>query len=1179
MTRKQRPADDRKSDDLKTWEVPATDSNQPASCPLLNTIKLLPLRYGRVETSPQDSGSGFPYELKSRPLGYRLVRDGYIYVLDEDAQVIHEYVHQDGELSGHNGGKLEYPKDHTLYVCFSDVALTDRKKAQVLDNKDERVFFMQEIDLSSASPASGGRHLLTPEQASLWVAEFAEDFRPEAPEGGHAQEGEPYYWENQPYYHQTRFGKLIRQQDIEDPSDCLCLVLQDDVGVMLDLAQHQNDVVGWLDEWATSGEEQGDTERDYILGTVIGSMTVVDRTAILGFLQQRSDANSKEILQDIEAFEQAKKTETLQALTDWLNADSGDGRSAGPSSQNHPPELKAKLDTIRGDTNRTNYYEITDRLNWTTEDYYTREALNQLDQSFVDKHIATIKELKKTHNENLKSTLNGVGIGKQGINDLIDRPRMEAFMSAQRTKLARWQSELALITEDRATLLCDSRYHHAAWYFDPEDEVQIEAALTLEYQCLKDVCRTDEVAERVAAWMQEYPQYTRPMFHTLALTDQSPKKEPMTTYAAILGAGYNIMVKAKEYADSLVNAEAGRLPALKQMSESIRLNAAAIGDALSPAISMSMAETMQQLYRGLDADSLPSLDKIFRDMPFFLKGKMLDAAKSGKVEFKIASSEDLNVFKDNLHKIMQLNNQLSDISSQRDRIITSQGHRSEQARELLDQFHSVREEQRVMGKRMAHALSPIDEVEGKISLAPSSEANGKAALSLLLPATEQREVGRVMQQLRKGIAVVPDINRLGDGLGVAIFFVQLGNLVMALEEFQQSKNAFGTGRRSFLPVLEAFSGSSAAGFSLAQGIGDSALGVRAQQLAKSWQQTELKSVHFQMGKLHAYLGTFAYSAGFIAGAFSVNRHHNHWLSAVKSGNHEAEIAATMAMVGSGGMMATNAVGLASSIRTFSQVAAAGRAAAKQIGGNAVEARAAVWATAGTRLATVFARLNFLGLVFTVMELGATGYYNYVNRNQRDDWLSSTPWSSDQERNKKLSLDDYIKGLERTNDSFSLTQDELSEGETQDFYLNCYGLPVDALKRPLNQQPPYKVSIACWRIQPETGWIPFSKRPEVWARSTAPVLDTLRVTESASYLQVGFSSPPHEKTKHGINTSELALMVKVESLQSEGGYIGSVYMLWMKPDSEFPVLPVQEPPEDSIIWRELDWPDLPLDAVI
>jgi hypothetical protein len=233
-----------------------------------------------VEVAPADTDSGYPYSLTSRPLGYRLLRHGYLYVLDADAGELHEYLHENGELTGHNDGKLEYPKQHTLYVCFTDVPLTEHKKTQVLDSQEERAHFMQEIDLASASPVSGGKHLLTPEQAKQWVAEFTEDYTPDAPEDGHPQESEPYHWENQPYYHKTRFGKLIKQQAVEAPDDCLCLVLQDDVGVMLDLAQHQDDVVGWIGDWAQGGDEPGHTERDYMLGAWIESMTLINDHAL-----------------------------------------------------------------------------------------------------------------------------------------------------------------------------------------------------------------------------------------------------------------------------------------------------------------------------------------------------------------------------------------------------------------------------------------------------------------------------------------------------------------------------------------------------------------------------------------------------------------------------------------------------------------------------------------------------------------------------------------------------------------------------------------------------------------------------------------------------------------------------------------------------------------------------------
>src|SRR5690606_25415752 len=108
--------------------------------------------------------------------------------------------------------------------------------------------------------------------------EFAEAGIEQAPEGAHSQESEPYYWEGQPYFHKTRFGQLHNHQDTDDPSNCLCRVVQDDVGVMLDLAHHQDEVVGWIAEWA----ESGDTERDYMLGAYIESLTTLSDEVLAG---------------------------------------------------------------------------------------------------------------------------------------------------------------------------------------------------------------------------------------------------------------------------------------------------------------------------------------------------------------------------------------------------------------------------------------------------------------------------------------------------------------------------------------------------------------------------------------------------------------------------------------------------------------------------------------------------------------------------------------------------------------------------------------------------------------------------------------------------------------------------------------------------------------------------------
>lgn len=489
MSRKKRPVDDRESGALKAWELPDTPEEEGVSCPILEKVTLLPLRYGRVESLVPDVST--PYELNSRPLGIRMLRDGYIYVLDENAGALHEYEYASGVLSGHNGGRLEYDKESTLYVCFSDIAWTERKKAQVLDNPEERIGLMQCIDLAGASACSGGKELLTLKQASQWVAEFAEDEQLIAEEGHNLQESRPYFWENQPYYYKTRLGTLIKQQNVSDPSDCLCLVLNDDIGVMLDLAQHQDDVVGWIDEWAKSGEQEGDTERDYVLGCFIESMTAVTDEVLAGTAAATGSEELKDLIADTTPAERQTIYRYLDVRRDYRGPIVLGSEEFHRKKHNDNPLIHAfsNMHDALGERRYRKYQATINTLN--LQNYYR---------------------------------LNGAKLGEQGINDLVDRPRMAAFLNAQREKLARWHTLLKDITEDRVTLLCDSRFHKAAWYFDNKDVAQIEAAFTLEYACLKDICRSDDATERVGTWMQGNPQYTRPLFHTLSLAEQVPDK-------------------------------------------------------------------------------------------------------------------------------------------------------------------------------------------------------------------------------------------------------------------------------------------------------------------------------------------------------------------------------------------------------------------------------------------------------------------------------------------------------------------------------------------------------------------------------------------------------------------------------------------------------------------------------
>lgn len=1155
MARIQRPTNDRTSNDLLCWEQPGTPIDEPASCPLLKTVHLLPIRYGRVEFAPVNTDSGYPYSLTSRPVGYRLLRNGYIYVLDADSEELHEYLHEDGELTGHNDGKLEYPASHALYVAFSEMAWTARKKAQVLNDPEERDALLQKVDLASASPLNGGEFLLTPDQAKAQVAEFAEGDIPEPPEGAHSQEGEPYHWENQPYYHQSRFGKLIKQQGIDDTSNCLCLVLRDDVGVMLDLAQHQDDVVGWIENWT----EEGDNERDYFLGTLIESMTLLDEQG-LGSMMANSDHPAiASMQQDLAAMSESDRSDTQSALLTALKQ-LEDERRPGPNDASLPAEVKVRVEEIRSTANSTNAYSIIPKMQRAVDQWYLRQAMEGAAPDFVDAHIDGIVALEKNHRKHLKTILEGQGFGHRGVNDLIDRETMDQFMAGQRVKLARWQTLLTDITDDRVQLLTDNRYHNATWYFDPEDEAQIQAALDLEYACRKDICRSDEASEGVLEWLKRYPQYSRPLFQTLPKNDRSADGELAKTYVLVAKAGYDVVTRAADWAQKISATENGKLPNLSNYSQLIQQKADAVGDTTAPAIALAKGRAIGKLYQAIESQTLPELDDLFRDLPYFFKRGMLDAIDQGNTEFRVASPDELATFRNNLSNMLQLDQRMKQLQNDHDVAKSTHGHRSERAKGLVAEFKATREEHREVGKRVAAALSPVEETDTGLKLEPA--VTGRAGLTLVMPALHQQELGRLVGHFRQGLASAPRVNLIGDGFGIMVFVAQLVNLFDAVVEVKTQDAS----DRSYVRLAESALASSGAGFLAAQGLMDTAYSARARALADAWQRSAVNSIQIRMGKLHVGLGVFAYGAGAFSSALSANKHRENWLRAVQTGNAEAQTGAVLGMIGSGGLAVTNVYG-------FGRTLSMGRAAS---GGAKGIARAQAWATTGRALSGLFARLNVAGLVFTVFELGGTWLYNRYNLSERDKWLQTTPWSQESEMTHDGSLEDYGETFAQIGDSVTL--DEVS-GEGKDpakLRLNCYGLYASSLMEPLGGKAAHRVSIAAWRIQPlERGT--FSLYPETWVPCTGAILGSLDQPDGADHLQLDFKPPAHGKTKHGIRTRDLGLMLKLETLQPSGAYTGAVYMLKVTPGCQYPLTSVQEAPKTEITWWQLRQPLIVMDS--
>jgi len=856
---------------------------------------------------------------------------------------------------------------------------------------------------------------------------------------------------------------------------------------------------------------------------------------------------------------ESERSDTQSALLTALRQLEDEHRP-GPNDASLPAEVKSRVEEIRGTANRTNAYGILPKMQRAVDEWYLRQAMDGAKPDFLDAHIDGIVALEKNHRDQLKTILEGQGFGYRGINDLIDREAMDQFMAAQRTKLARWQALLTDITSDRVKLLTDNRYHDATWYFDPEDKAQLEAALDLEYACLKDICRSDDASEGVLEWLKKNPQYSRPLFQTLPKNDRSADGELAKTYAMVANAGYGLVTRAADWAQRINAAEKGKLPDFSNYSQLIQQKAGAVGDTAAPAIALAKGRAIGKLYQAIGSQTLPELDDLFRDLPYFFKRGMLDAIDQGKAEFRVASKDELATFRNNLRNMLQLDQRMKQLQNDHDVAKSTHGHRSEKAQGLVAEFKATREEHRKVGKRVAAALSPVEEIDTGLKLEPA--VTGRAGLTLVMPALHQQELGRLVGHFRQGLASAPRVNLMGDGLGFLVFGVQLAILWNVSSELDSDSENSNDNQR----LYESAWATTAAGFLASQGLMDTAYSARARTLSSAWQGSALRNVHIRMGGLHVGLGIFAYGAGAISSAISAGKHRENWLRAVQTGNAEAQAGAVLGMIGSGGLTATNAYGLTRTGQSFTQALAA----------RGVKNRALAWATAGRTLSGLFFRLNVAGLAFTVFELGGTWLYNRYNLSERDKWLQTTPWSREPEMIHDGSLEDYGETFAQIGDSVTFDEAPGEGEEPAKLQLNCYGLHASSLAEPPEGDAAYRVSIAAWRIQPLERRT-LSLYPETWVPCTGAILASLEQLDGADHLQLAFTPPAHEKTKHGIRTRDLSLMLKFETLQSSGAYTGAVYMLKVTPDGQYPLTPVQEAPKAEVTWWQLRQPLMMMDS--
>ncbi|OYD21020.1 T6SS effector BTH_I2691 family protein [Oceanimonas baumannii] len=1118
------------------------------TCPLMKAkLQLLPLRYGVVEELDPSEEITMPFSLQSRPLGLRRVRDGYLYIIDATKNILHEYQLTNGNIEkllwqdkevGQNSRTstvgephLIFPRCSLLYVAYSEIQWTARKCSQVLESSKERDYFMQKVNLAAANAATGGKHLITLAQAEKWLAEVAENAQPATPEGANPEESQPYIWEQpdkgQPVptstpYKQIGFGTLTKAVLKDYQNDCFCLVLQDDIGVMRDLAQFQDKVVGWISDWAEGGEQPGNNERDYMLGCYIESLTQITADE----LTHLDDEQVQAMLDDLGKLPEQAQSDTRKVIIDYLNNGSG----ISERDPTLPRVVRKKIDAINrklaGVRSADGVRKIKTEVQEAIDHYYLSQKLSAANASsdFVSEHIDTVIRLKKEHNRKVKDILNGASLGQRGIDDLIDRPAMDQFLATQRRHVERWNVLLDKVTADRENMLTESRFHRAAWYYDLQQTEQLGLAFATQYACLKDICRSDEAIENILNWLEKNPEYDRPLFHTLPLNVQQELK---AQYAQFNAAGYTLASNFGQLMQKLKSIEEGKLPAIDELPETTQALAKSAQSTLDPALSHGISRLMDDFFKSIDQPKMPDLDQLFRTLPKALPARLLQAGMEEGFSFSVASEAEIRLLQQDIQAITKTRASLADAVKQRAISNSQSGHKSEKSRELLARIKQLKTELDMLEPRLAASLSPIGALP-EDSIRVSGAAMGKAGITLILPPEAKQEIGGMLQNARNGYANVGKVSKLGDGLGLAVAVAQAINLLVIGKKVWNQP----TGKKEYTLLVGPIFSSATAGFSVAQGVIDNAFKARTALLSNSLQQHALSAAHVQMGRLHYVLGSFNYASGFIASVISSINHFGNWADAARRGNAGAQQGALVAMAGSVGMMGNTAY---ASWHTMSAGRAARSALTKQ-------AATAAWAAAGPRLSAVFFRFNIAGALFTLLELAGTAWYNHHNTTPHDDWLLSTPWSKDDEKRQNHSLPEYQQKLFSIISKPKINVTHLSHDSWwKDILLPSAGIELDLelpglnlaeLESPIGGRALARLNLGAYVIR-SVNYGKGSKEVQ-WSPVSEQITNGVQLVLS-NPLKIRLPLPLLKGAVGGVTRHELLVELKIEKLNEKGEY--------------------------------------------
>ncbi|MHC8352945.1 toxin VasX [Pseudomonas sp. RT4P38] len=959
----------------------AKDVRSPVGqCPLMNKkVQLLPLRYGLVEHLDPSSEVSMPFTLDSQPLGIRLLRDGYLYLIDTGTGLLHEYTIEKGQITkllwsseevtgdtrtaSVGDPHLVFVRQHMLYASYSEIQWTAYKCSQVLKNSAERERLMQRIELVSACPVKGGTDLLSKQQAEKWLAEVAENTpKTDAkgvtlqapvkalPEGANPQERQPYGWEDTPLFQETAIEALTSQVLGPYQDDYLFLLLRDDIGVMRDLASAQLKVADWIEQW--SADDAG--QRQYLTGAYIQSLYDVNSTRLQAL--SATDPEIEALKEDTTPEQQAAIYEHLQKRRE----------SGGPS----------QYDDIAFWRNSPNpgvqaWFRMYDALG----------------QAKWQKHFKAIGQLERQS----KDALYGERIGQRGIDDLINRADMEAFVSQQQHLLSHWHKRLQTVREDRLNMITGGYFHRAAGYYDFQRDGLIKHRLEAEFVCVAALCWNRASTEKLAAYLEKNLLTVVPGLETLTLADQldvGKKLADLSSFSIKAATAQDSLASVNLLANQFNSLMTERLPNFTDLNTRFRGLQSLLESAYIPAHQLIAADQLDRAHNEFKRQQPIDPNNFIRDIGAPARLQLLREFSRSGLTLRAASASEIQAFNQTRDAALDLRGQLKETYKLRQRELSrlTSGLVAPGGEQIYNQRIN----------QLKARLAPLEDgLSRALTVGSGSPGQIGTVVDGMAPPLRD-EMHRTVRDFRAtgtfGKPLSSAMKSGGDGIALLLFVFQGQKFVEALsalgKKTDRSLSDLGT-------LVETFTGMSAAGFAAVQGLSVTILQAHIEQLDSAAGKLNTMS---RLGRWAGIAGAGAFGFGALAAAIDSGKHSQQWGRALAEGNHKGLAATTLQIAGDGILVGTNTWGAKHTTSIISGILK-----------NPTELRALAWAEASPKLLSIGVKANLVGLIGTALQLTGEGFYNYFNLDALQKWLQTSAWGT---QNLQRSLPDDWSALAR-----------------------------------------------------------------------------------------------------------------------------------------------------------------------